>query len=143
LRYRAVQADRHAHTVDAGAKRATASAATFARTQAAAGAAADTSAVTVSQRIGQRRCQRIAKGRHIGAWHFQIRRAEQRRIQAHDTAPGPSKSDARYLDIEANHIQKEMLGFCREIDHHSSGLLFKIKEQLDKLKSELKKKKQH
>ncbi len=62
---------------------------------------------------------------------------------AHDTAPGPNKYDEEHLGIEAKHIQKEMLGLTREIDVHESDILFKIKNELDKLKAELRKKKSH
>lgn len=63
------------------------------------------------------------------------------REEAHDTAPGLSRSDAGYLGLDANRLQKEMLGFCREIDVHSNELLFRIKEHLEKMKALLLKKK--
>src|SRR5579871_2095271 len=80
LRNRAVQAHRNANAIHARAKCAAAGAAALTRTQTAARAAADTRSVAVAQRVGKGIRQRVTQA--IRPVHFQIRRAEQRRIHS-------------------------------------------------------------
>src|ERR1700722_9442232 len=69
-RWRAIDALRHADSIDAGAKRAATRASPFARTEPAAGTAADPGAIAMTKRIAHAIGQGIAKIRRVEIRHL-------------------------------------------------------------------------